>query len=89
MPAMTPFSTAGMNWLRHHAALDLVQELEALAALERLEPQVHLAELAAPAGLLLVAVLVLGLALDGLAVGHARLGEQHLDAEALLAGGPP
>ena len=48
-----------MYWFGHHAALDLVEELEALAARQRLEPQVHLAELAAAAGLLLVAVLVL------------------------------
>src|SRR5262245_12560733 len=46
----------------NNASLDLVKEPEPLAALERLEPEVNLSELAAPAGLLLVAVLVLGLA---------------------------
>jgi hypothetical protein len=45
---------------------------------------VHLAELAAAAGLLLVAVLALGLALDGLAVRHVRLREHDVHAEPLL-----
>ena len=84
MPATTPFSTAGMYWFGTTPPLTSSSELEALAARQRLEPQVHLAELAAPAGLLLVPVLALRLALDGLAVGHVRLGQHHLDAEALL-----
>jgi hypothetical protein len=56
--------------VRHDAALDLVEELEALARV-RLEPQVDLGELAATAGLLLVAVLALGPLLDGLRYGSA------------------
>jgi len=52
--------------------------------LPRLEAEVDFAELAATAALLLVAVLALRLALDGFAVGHMRLREEHFDAEALL-----
>ena len=42
---------------RDHAALDLVHELEALALRQRLDLDVAVAELAAAAGLLLVAAL--------------------------------
>ena len=51
------------------AAHDLVDELEALAALERLDADRRHAELAVAAGLLLVLALGLGLLGDGLAVG--------------------
>jgi hypothetical protein len=54
------------------AALDLVDELEAAAARQRLDAQEHLAELAGAAGLLLVAVVAFGRRRDGLAVGDAR-----------------
>ena len=47
--------------VRDHAALGLVDELEARAALARLDAQRHLAELPGAAGLLLVAVEALGL----------------------------
>ena len=57
---------------RNGAADDLVDELEASATFERLDPQEHLAELAGPAGLLLVAVVPLGGLRDRLAVGDAR-----------------
>ena len=48
--------------MRDHAALDLVDELEAraVAVVERLDLDVAVAELAAPAGLLLVAPVRLG-----------------------------
>jgi hypothetical protein len=45
---------------RDRAALDLVDELEAGAARQRLDAQEHLAELAGAAGLLLVAVVAFG-----------------------------
>ena len=48
--------------VRDHAALGLVDELEAGAARQRLDSQRHLAELAGAAGLLLVPVEALGLA---------------------------
>jgi hypothetical protein len=44
-----------------HAALDVVDELEAGAALQRLDLQVDLAELAGAARLLLVPAMALGL----------------------------
>jgi hypothetical protein len=57
---------------RDGAALDRVDELEAGAARQRLDAQVHLAELAGAAALLLVAVVALGRPRHGLAVGDAR-----------------
>ena len=57
---------------RDRAALDLVDELEARAARQRLDAQEHLAELAGAAGLLLVAVMAFGRPRDRLAVGDAR-----------------
>src|SRR5690606_39620195 len=61
------------------AALDLVGELEAAAARQRLHPQEHFAELPRATGLLLVAVVALGLAADGLAVGDPRPAPRVLD----------
>ena len=61
-PARRPSCTAGINVLRNRAALDLVDELEAGAARQRLDLQEHLAELAGAAGLLLVAMMPFGLA---------------------------
>ncbi len=49
-----------------------VDELEAASTLQRLYSQVHLAELPGPAGLLLVAVVSVGLGGDGLLVGDLR-----------------
>src|SRR5207237_7077274 len=60
-----------------------VEELEALAGV-RLEPQVHFGELAAAAGLFLVAVLALGALLDRLPVRQARAEQLDLDVEARL-----
>ena len=59
---------------RDRAAHDVVDELEARAALERLDAQVHLAELAGATRLLLVAAVAFGRPRDRLAVGHARAG---------------
>ena len=59
-----------LPWNR--SALDLVDELEPAAARHRLDAQEHLAELAGAAGLLLVAVMALGVGGDRLAVGDAR-----------------
>ena len=65
------------------AAEDLVDEFKTLAALERLDAEVDLAELARPAGLLLVAVMALGVGGDRFAVGDlGRLGV-HVDAAVL------
>ncbi len=66
-----------------HAALDLVDELEAAAARQRLDAQEHLAELAGAAGLLPVAVVALGGGADGLAVGDARRPRGHFNAVAV------
>jgi len=67
------------------AALDLVDELEAAAARQRFDAQEHLAELAGAAGLLLVAMMALGLAADGFAVGDLRrLGVNMQPAEGQL-----
>ena len=57
---------------RHGAAHDLVLELEALAARERPDLQLHVAELAMATGLLLVPAVRLGALADGLAIGRAR-----------------
>ena len=54
-----------------HAALYRVDELEAAALLERLHLDLAVGELAAAAGLLLVAGASLGASLDRLEVGHA------------------
>ena len=64
------------------AALHRVDELEAAAARQRLDPQEHLAELAGAAGLLLVPVVTLGGGGDGLAIGHAR--RPRVDLELVL-----
>ena len=72
---------------RDHAALDRVDELEwagGIIWLERLDLDVAVAELAAAAGLLLVAAVRLGRAADRLLVGHPRRLERHLGAEPLL-----
>ena len=79
-----PLSTAGPEALRDDAADDLVDELVADVVVERLDHDVAVAELAAAAGLLLVAPLRARLALDRLDVRHARLVQLHLDAEAAL-----
>ena len=70
----------------NHAALGLVDELEARAALARLHAQRHLAELAGAAGLLLVPVKALRLRGDRLAVRNAR--RARVDLELVLARHP-
>src|SRR5690606_24497973 len=70
----------GNELARDGAALDLVGELEAGTARQRLDAQEHLAELAGAAGLLRVAVMTLGLAGDCLAIGDARWPGLDLDA---------
>src|SRR5262244_329317 len=87
-PALHPGDHAlldrGDELVGNDAALDLVGELESLAALARLEAEMHFSELPAASGLLLVPVLIFGLLADRLQIGYARLVEQDLDAEALL-----
>ena len=65
-----------------HAALDRVDELEALAVLVRLDLDLAVAELAAAAGLLLVAAVRLGRLADRLEVGDPRRVQLDLGAEA-------
>src|SRR6185437_12291920 len=72
---------------RDGAAEDLVDELEASAAFERLHADLAVAELAVAAGLLLVPSLHVGPAQDGLPVGHARSAQLDLDVVALLEPG--
>jgi len=74
----------GAESLRDDAADDLVDELVADAFLDGLDLDVAVAELAAAAGLLLVAAVRTRPALDRLDVWHARLVQLHLDAEAAL-----
>src|SRR5213076_1717570 len=66
---------------------DLVDELVARVALERLEHDLAVAELAAAAGLLLVPALRARLAPDRLEVRDARRLEVDLDVEAALEPG--
>src|SRR5205814_2355592 len=74
----------GPEALRDDAADDLVDELVALMPLERLDHDGAVAELAAAARLLLVAVPGARLLADRLQVGDARLVQLDLDAEAAL-----
>ena len=69
---------------RDDPAHDVVDELEALPACLRLDPQEDLSELAGASGLLLVAMVPLGGGGDGLAVGNAGRASLHLDVVALL-----
>ena len=66
---------------RDHPADDLVDELEAFAARQRLDLEPAIAELAAAAGLLLVLALRARLALDRLAIRNLRRLELDVDAE--------
>src|SRR5205823_5217245 len=68
----------------YYAALERVDGLEPRARLERLDLDVAVAELAAPAALLLVAAMGLGRLSDRFLVGNARRLEVDLGAEALL-----
>src|SRR5213078_1560545 len=66
------------------AADDLVDELVALALRQRLQHDLAVAELAAAAGLLLVAVPGAGLLADRLQVRDPRLVQFDVDAEATV-----
>src|SRR5258706_1876050 len=57
---------------RYRSAFDLVDELEALTTRKRLDAQIHFAELACAAGLLLMPMMAFGLGGDGLAVRNPR-----------------
>ena len=70
--------------LRDDAADDLVDELVADVAVDRLEHDRAVAELAAAAGLLLVAGVRARLLADRLQVRHARRVQLDVDAEAAL-----
>ena len=65
----------------HRSADGIVDELEALAALERLELDPHLGELPGTTGLFLVDVLLLDRLREGLAIGDLRLAHDALDVE--------
>ena len=69
--------------LRHAAAEHVLGKLDALA-LDGLELDPDVAELAVAAGLFLVAALRLAALADGLTVRHARILERDLDAELIL-----
>ena len=73
-----------MYWLGHHAADDLVAELEAGAHLGRGELDHHVAVLAVAAGLALELVVDARRLPDRLAVGDARRGGLHRRAELAL-----
>ena len=79
-----PLLHRGNELRRDDPAHDVVDELEALPAPLRLDPQEDLAELPGAAGLLLVAVVPLGGGGDRLAVRDARRAGLHLDVVALL-----
>ena len=68
---------------RHHAAGDLVLELEAGAARQRLDLEHDVAELAVAAGLLLVAAALRDRLADGLAIADrsaGRVDDRHREA---------
>ncbi len=79
-----PFSTDGIYSLRDVAALDLVEELEARAALAGDDLDLDLAELAGAARLLLVGVGELDRLREILAIGDLRSADIGLDLELAL-----
>src|SRR5712664_144085 len=70
--------------LRDGAAKDIVDELDALAALDRLHLDAAYAELAVATGLLLVLAFDVGLAADGFAVRNLGRFEREVDMVALV-----
>ena len=74
---------SGEEVLRYAAAEHVLGKLDVLA-LDRLELDPDITELAVAAGLLLVAALGLAALADGLAVGHARGFQRDLDTELIL-----
>ena len=81
---LDPLVDGGPEALRDDAAGDLVDELVAGALGQRLDHDLGVAELAAPAGLLLVAVPSASFLADRLEVRHARLVKVDVHAEAAL-----
>jgi hypothetical protein len=81
---LDPLVDGGPVALRDDAADNLVDELVALVAVDRLQHDLAVAELAAAAGLLLVAVPCARLRADRLQVRDARLVELDVDTEAAL-----
>ena len=77
----TPFSTAGMNWRGIAPPTIWSTNSKPAPAVERLHPHERDAELAVPAGLLLVLALGLGRAGDRLAVRDLHVLGLDLDAE--------
>ena len=74
----------GNELIGNRSALDGVDEAEALAALAGANAEVHLAELTAAAGLLLVPMVCFGLAGDRLEIGDLRHVRVHLELVAVL-----
>src|SRR5205085_5364576 len=74
----------GAELLRHCAAENLVLELEAAAARQRLEDDLAVAELPAPARLFLVPPLHLRARRDRLLVRHFRRMQSDLDVKTVL-----
>jgi hypothetical protein len=70
--------------VRDGAAEDLVGEVELLAARQRLDGDLAVGELAAAAGLLLVAAVTVGGLEDGLAVVHLGRMQDDVDVEAVM-----
>ena len=79
-----PFSTAGMKPCGMTPPLIALTNSKPVAVGQRLDLDVAVAELPAPAGLLLVAAVRLGRPADRLLVGDARRLERDLGAEARL-----
>ena len=77
--ALDALLDAGDVLLRHHAADDLALELVAGAGLVGLQAQLDARKLAGAAGLLLMRVVDLGRAGQGLAIGHLRRADVGLD----------
>src|SRR5205814_937584 len=77
------FLDRGDEVARHHAAHDLVGEAEARAARQRPDLDLDVGELAVSAGLALVARVLAGAALDGLAIGDPR--RHRLDRDIVTA----
>ena len=81
MASTMPFLDGRAVLLRNHATHDPVDEFESAAPGERLDLEPGVAELAAPAGLLLVPALNGRLSFDRLLVGNLRGLQIHLEAE--------
>ena len=78
-----PFFNRWNPLLRHHTALDLIDESEARSAGHRLDLDHHVAELPMAARLPLVAAALARSLSDGFLIGHAR--RVHIELEAIFA----